>query len=88
MYVFCIKRIDDPEADKIRDFAEEVKRRDSAARVELKEENGFLTCFAFSRAVGGYLSNAFIPMLRLHTVGKNDDYFELPLSCINTLYAL
>ena len=88
MYIFCMRRIEDPEADKIRSFATEIRARDSAARIELKEEDGFCSCFAYSKAVGGYLSNAFIPMLRLHTLGNDNDYFELPLACINTLYEL
>ena len=89
MYIFCLKRIDDPEAEKIRTFAAEIRARDSAARIEIKEEDGFCSCFAYSKALGGYLSNYFnMPLLRLHTLGNNDDYFELPLSCINTLYEL
>ena len=89
MYIFCLSRIEDPKAEKIRAFAAEVKSRDSAARIELKEEDGFCCCFAYSKAIGGYLSNAFnLPCLRLHTIGNNEDYFELPFSCVNTLYEL
>lgn len=88
MYVFLCKRLEEPEAEKIRLFADEVKQRDRAARIDLNEGDGFICCFIYSRAVAGYLTNAFIPELRLHTIGNNDDYFEIPLSCVNTLYEL
>lgn len=90
MYIFCLARLEDQtKAEKIRAFAAEIQKRDSAARIELKEDEGFCCCFAYSKAIGGYLSNNFnLPCLRLHTIGNNDDYFELPFACINTLYEL
>ena len=69
-------------------FAADIQREDTAARLELKNEDGFCCLWAYSKELGGYLSNGFKPVLRLHRIGQLDGYFELPLACINTLYEL
>ena len=88
MYVFCLVKEGTDEAAAVAAFAVDIQREDNAARVELKNEDGFCCLWAYSKELGGYLSNGFKPVLRLHRIGQLDGYFEIPLSCIKTLYEL
>ena len=88
MYIFCLAREGTEEAAEIAAFAANIQREDNAARVELKTEDGFLGLWAYSKELTGYLSNGARPFLSLHRTGQQDRYFDLPLSCVNTLYEL
>ena len=88
MYIFCLVKENTDEAATVAAFAADIQRADSSARLELKDEDGFRCLWAYSKELGGYLSNGFKPVLRLHRIGQQDGYFELPLACINTLYEL
>ena len=88
MYIFCLVKEGTEEAAAVAAFAADIQREDKAARLELKYNDGFCCLWAYSKELGGYLSNGFKPVLRLHRIGQQDGYFEIPLSCINTLYEL
>ena len=88
MYIFCLVKEGTEEAAAVAAFAADIQREDNAARLELKTDEGFVCLWAYSKELGGYLSNGFKPVLRLHRIGHQDGYFELPLACINTLYEL
>lgn len=88
MYIFCMVKEGTENAAALAAFADNIRKEDNAARLELKNEDGFCCLWAYSKELGGYLSNGFNPVLRLHRTGQNGGYFELPLACINTLYEL
>ena len=89
MYIFCMVKEGTEDAAAVAAFADNIRKEDAAARVELKtSEGGWCCLWAYSKELGGYLSNGFKPVLRLHRIGQQDGYFELPLACINTLYEL
>ena len=88
MYVFCMVRENTSGAAAVAAFADNIRKEDNAARLELKNDDGFCCLWAYSKELSGYLSNGFNPVLRLHRIGQNGGYFELPLACINTLFEL
>ena len=75
------------EGEQVAQACEEIKARDSAARIDLNKDGRFISAFIYSGQIGGYLSNGFNPCLRLHTIGQ-ENYFEIPLNLLKTLYAI
>lgn len=88
MQIFCLVKEGTDEAAAVAAFADNIRKEDASAHFELKNEDGFCCLWAYSKELGGYLSNGFKPVLRLHRIGQLGGYFEIPLSCINTLYEL
>ena len=88
MYIFCMVKEGTENAAAVAAFADNIRKEDNAARVEIKNDEGFVCLWAYSKELSGYLSNGYKPILSLHKIGQEGGFFDLPLSCINTLYEL
>ena len=88
-YVFFMAKIGTEETQQVKDFAEGVLTIDGGAQVRFSEGEKYLGCWIMSKEIGGYVSNGPARIvLRVHRIGAEGGYIEIPFNCVNTLYAL